>query len=100
MTERTTVFESANVHCWHTGDDALCLTMTGDRPSITADVLAGFKRALALAESDFRMLIIGAEQKDFGYGADLGDSVTAAAAGNTTPLDRVLDNYTTTQLGL
>jgi len=97
---RTTAFDSADVHCWHSGDGALCLTMTGERPSITADVLAGFERALAIAESNFRMLIIGAEHKDFGYGADLGDSVTAAAAGNVTPLDGVLDHYQQTMLAL
>jgi 3-hydroxyacyl-CoA dehydrogenase len=100
MTLRTTTFESADVHCWHTGDGALCVTMTAERPSITADVLVGFERALALAESEFQMLIIGAEQKDFGYGADLGDSVTAAAAGNVSPLDRVLDHYQQTMLAL
>jgi enoyl-CoA hydratase/carnithine racemase len=100
MTLRTTTFESADVHCWHNGDGALCLTITAQRPSITADVLAGFERALAIAEADFQMLIIGAEQKDFGYGTDLGDSVSLAAAGNTSPLDQVLDHYRQTMLAL
>ena len=54
-----------------------------DRPSISAAVLDAYHRAIALAESRFEMLVIGAGQKDFAYGADLGDAFDTAATGDT-----------------
>jgi len=95
-----TAFESTDVHCWHDGDGALCLTITAERPSITPDVLSGFERALTIAEADFEMLVIGAGQRDFAYGADLSAAFGAAAAGNPRALDRALDHYQQTMLAL
>jgi len=95
-----TAFESADVRCWHDGDGALCVTITAERPSITPDVLAAFERALTIAEADFEMLLIGAGQRDFAYGADLSDAFGAAAAGNPGALDRALDHYQQTMLAL
>jgi len=93
-------FRSTGLRCWHAGDGALVVTLEGERPTISAAVLDAYHRAIALAESRFEMLVIGEGQKDFAYGADLGDTVTAAASGDTTPLDRLLDYYQQTMLAL
>ena len=41
-------------------------------------MLDAYHRAIALAESRFEVLVIGEGQKDFAYGADLGDGLSAA----------------------
>ncbi len=93
-------FQSTGIRCWHAGDGALVLTLEGERPTISIAVLDAYHRAIALAESRFEMLLIGEGQKDFAYGADLGETVTVAASGDTTPLDRLLDYYQQTMLAL
>ena len=92
-------FESAEVRCWHEGSDALIVTLTATRPTISSAVLDGFERAIALAQSDFQMLVIEG-QRDFAYGADLNDAFAAAATGQLDVLDRALDRYQRTMLAL
>ena len=43
-------------------------------------MLDAYHRAIALAESRAEVLVIGEGQKDFAYGADLGDGLSAAIA--------------------
>ena len=93
-------FESTGIRCWHDGDGALVVTLDGDRPTISEAVLDAFHRAIGLAESRFEVLVIGEGQRDFAYGADLGDGVSAAAGGDTAPLDRLLHYYQQTMLAL
>ena len=96
----TIEFESPGIRCWHNEDGALVVTLDGERPTISEAVLDAYHRAIALAEARFEMLVIGEGQKDFAYGADLGDGLSAAIAGDTAPLDRLLHYYQQTMLAL
>ncbi len=95
-----TEFESPGIRCWHDGEGALIVSLDGERPTISRAVLDAYHRAIALAESRFEMLILGEGQKDFAYGADLGDELGAAIAGDTAPLDGLLHYYQQTMLAL
>ena len=96
----TIEFEAPGIRCWHNEDGALVVTLDGERPTISEAVLDAYHRAIALAEARFEMLVIGEGQKDFAYGADLGDGLGIAIAGDTTPLDRLLHYYQQTMLAL
>jgi 3-hydroxyacyl-CoA dehydrogenase len=87
------------VRCWHESSDALIVTLIAARPTISPAVLDGFERAIALAESDFQMLVIESQQ-NFAYGADLDAAFDAVAAGRPDVLDRALDRYQRTMLAL
>jgi 3-hydroxyacyl-CoA dehydrogenase len=101
MTARdVTVFESADVRCWHSADDALLVAFKQPRPSISAAVLDGTLRALDYAQARGQMLLIGAGQQHFAFGADLNDAFAAAASGAPDVLDRALAHYQQTMLAL
>lgn len=95
-----TEFETSGIRCWHDGEGALIVSLDGERPTISRAVLDAYHRAIALAGSRFEMVIIGEGQKDFAYGADLGDELGAAIAGDTAPLDGLLHYYQQTMLAL
>ncbi len=92
--------ELSGIRCWHDGDGALIVSLDGERPTISRAVLDVYHRAIALAESRFEMVIIGEGQKDFAFGADLGQELGAAIAGDTAPLDGLLHYYQQTMLAL
>jgi 3-hydroxyacyl-CoA dehydrogenase len=93
-------FESPGIRCWHDGDGALIVSLDGERPTISRAVLDAYHRAIELAESRREVIIIGAGQKIFAFGADLGDELGAAMTGDTAPLDRLLHYYQQTMLAL
>jgi 3-hydroxyacyl-CoA dehydrogenase len=93
-------FETSGIRCWHDGEGALIVSLDGERPTISRAVLDAYHRAIALAESRFETLIIGEGQKDFAFGADLGDELGAAITGDTAPLDGLLHYYQQTMLAL
>ncbi len=77
----------------------MVVTLIAPRPTISAAVLDAFERALALAASNFQMLVIEGA-KDFAFGADLDDAFNAVAAGRPDVLDHALARYQRTMLAL
>jgi 3-hydroxyacyl-CoA dehydrogenase len=93
------IFTSSDTRCWHDGD-ALVLTLTSPRPTISRDVLNAFERAVSEAESRFAALVICSAAPHFAFGASLNDELNAAAEGRPQVLDAALENYQRVMLRL
>jgi hypothetical protein len=77
----TTVHEDDDVRIWHSGDDVLIISLKTKMHVIGPGVIAGFKKALAEAEKNFKGLVIwsadAAEGGAFSAGADLQSALPA-----------------------
>jgi 3-hydroxyacyl-CoA dehydrogenase len=93
------IFTSNDTRCWHHGD-ALVLTLTPPRPTITRDVLDALERAIDAAESRFAAMVICSAAPHFAFGANLNDELRAAAEGRPQALDAALENYQRVMLRL
>lgn len=100
MSGEETVFATDEVRCWHRGDEVLIATLARERAPITPGVLAALERALELAASSFRGLVVASVDGHLGFGADLDEGFDALAAGDPKPLDEMLRRYQQTMLGL
>ena len=66
-----TVFETADVRLWHTGDDITILSFKSKMHAISNEVLDGILRAISEAEAHFTALIIWQTEAPFSAGAHL-----------------------------
>lgn len=66
-----TVFETADVRLWHTGDDIAILSFKSKMHAISNEVLDGILRAISEAEAHFTALIIWQTEAPFSAGAHL-----------------------------
>ena len=66
-----TIFETADIRMWHTGDDIAILSFKSKMHAISNEVLDGILRAIAEAEAHFSALIIWQTEAPFSAGAHL-----------------------------
>ncbi len=66
------VFKNAGVVVEDLGDGILNLEFQSKMNTIGADVLAGLKKAIDLAEKDFQGLVVGNQAANFSVGANIG----------------------------
>ncbi|WP_027348621.1 3-hydroxyacyl-CoA dehydrogenase/enoyl-CoA hydratase family protein [Halotalea alkalilenta] len=76
-----TVFENAGLRAWHDGDGVLVASFTTKGHVISADVLAGVRESVAIAERDFDALVLWHPEAPFSYGADLKGAMAMLAGG-------------------
>jgi 3-hydroxyacyl-CoA dehydrogenase len=66
-----TIFETADVRLWHTGDDIAILSFKTKMHTVSNEVLDGILRAVDEAEEHFRALILWQTEAPFSAGANL-----------------------------
>ncbi|MYN29604.1 3-hydroxyacyl-CoA dehydrogenase/enoyl-CoA hydratase family protein [Duganella levis] len=90
----TTVFEDDDVRLWHSGDEVLVISLKTKLHVISPGVIAGFKKALAEAEKNFKGLVIwsadAADGGAFSAGADLQSALPAFMSGGAKAVDPII----------
>ncbi|TFW30435.1 3-hydroxyacyl-CoA dehydrogenase/enoyl-CoA hydratase family protein [Duganella callida] len=90
----TTVHEDDDVRLWHSGDDILVISLKTKMHVISPGVIAGFRKALAEAEKNFKGLVIwsadAADGGAFSAGADLQSALPAFMAGGAKAVDPII----------
>ncbi|NVM75786.1 3-hydroxyacyl-CoA dehydrogenase [Duganella sp. SG902] len=90
----TTFHEDDDVRIWHSGDDVLVISLKTKMHVISPGVIAGFKKALAEAEKNFKGLVIwsadAADGGAFSAGADLQSALPAFMAGGAKAVDPII----------
>ncbi|MBV7538427.1 3-hydroxyacyl-CoA dehydrogenase/enoyl-CoA hydratase family protein [Duganella sp. sic0402] len=90
----TTVYEDDDVRLWHSGDDVLVISMKTKLHVISPGVIAGFRKALAEAEKNFKGLVIwaadAADGGAFSAGADLQSALPAFMSGGAKAVDPII----------
>lgn len=90
----TTVHEDDDVRIWHSGDEVLVISMKTKLHVISPGVIAGFKKALAEAEKNFKGLVIwaadAADGGAFSAGADLQSALPAFMSGGAKAVDPII----------
>ncbi len=66
-----TIFETAEVRLWHTGDSIAILSFKTKMHTVSNEVLDGILRAVDEAEAHFSALILWQTEPPFSYGANL-----------------------------
>ncbi|MRW93794.1 3-hydroxyacyl-CoA dehydrogenase [Duganella sp. FT80W] len=93
-TAGTTVFEDDDVRLWHSGDEVLVISLKTKLHVISPGVIAGFRKALAEAEKNFKGLVIwsadAADGGAFSAGADLQSALPAFMAGGAKAVDPII----------
>ena len=80
-TAGTTVHEDDSTRLWHLDGDVLILSLKSKMHAIGPGVLAGINKAVDLAESQYRGLVIWSPDEPFSAGADLQALLPAYMAG-------------------
>jgi 3-hydroxyacyl-CoA dehydrogenase len=90
----TTVHEDDDVRLWHSGDDVLVISLKTKLHVISPGVIAGFRKALAEAEKNFKGLVIwsadAADGGAFSAGADLQSALPAFMSGGAKAVDPII----------
>ncbi len=90
----STVHEDDDVRLWHSGDDILVISLKTKLHVISPGVIAGFKKALAEAEKNFKGLVIwsadAADGGAFSAGADLQSALPAFMSGGAKAVDPII----------
>jgi len=90
----TTVHEDDDVRLWHSGDEVLVISLKTKMHVISPGVIAGFRKALAEAEKNFKGLVIwsadAADSGAFSAGADLQSALPAFMAGGAKAVDPII----------
>lgn len=69
--EKAPVFENEEVQLHDIGDGVLCLEFTSPHNAIGEGILRGLQRSIAIAEDDWKGLVIGNNAQHFTVGANL-----------------------------
>ncbi len=99
-----TVFENAGVRLWTgieaTGQDIAVLGFRTKMNIIDPNVLQGIAEALAIAERDFRGVVIWQTGDHFSLGADLASMGSLIEAGRFDEIDHIIARFQQTSLSL
>ena len=91
-----TVFENAGVRLWHDGDDVAVASFKTKLHTVNDQVLDGLQEAIAIAERDFRGMVIWQPKEPFSAGADLAGALGLLQAGNIAGFESMVANFQAT----
>ena len=91
-----TAFENEGVRAWHDGDGALVASFKTKLHTVNDHVLDGLQEAIAIAERDFRALVIWQPKEPFSAGADLAGALGLLQAGNVSGFEAMVANFQAT----
>jgi len=88
-----TIFETADVRLWHSGDDIAILSFKTKMHTISNEVLDGILRAVDEAEAHCRALILWQTEAPFSAGANLLQVMQGVQESNDAPAAGLLDKF-------
>ncbi len=91
-----TVFENDGVRLWHDGDDVAVASFKTKLHTVSDHVLSGLQEAIAIAERQFRGMVIWQPKEPFSAGADLSGAMGLLQAGDIHGFDAMVANFQAT----
>jgi 3-hydroxyacyl-CoA dehydrogenase len=92
-----TVFENDGVRMWvDEGDDIAVVGFKTKLQTVNDQVLAGLQEAIAIAERDFRGLVIWQPKEPFSAGADLAGALGLLQAGDVAGFEAMVADFQAT----
>ncbi|MEO6228127.1 MAG: 3-hydroxyacyl-CoA dehydrogenase family protein, partial [Thermomonas sp.] len=88
-----TAFENDGVRLWHDGDGIAVLSFKTKMHTVNDQVLNGVQQAIAIAERDFRGLVIWQPKEPFSAGADLSGALGLLQAGDVKGFEAMVANF-------
>ncbi len=82
LTPREPVFANEGAELWYVGEDVVALTLRTKMNSVDPNVIEALDRAVEVAESRFKALVLYNEGENFSVGANLALVAMAAASGD------------------
>jgi 3-hydroxyacyl-CoA dehydrogenase len=90
LTPREPVWQNAGAELWYIGDDVLSLTLRTKMNSIDPDVIEALDRAVEIAETRFKGLVLYNEGENFSVGANLALVAMAAMSGQFDDISKLV----------
>jgi 3-hydroxyacyl-CoA dehydrogenase len=90
-----TLFEDASIRLWTLDDEVVIASMKTKMHAIGEGVIAGLKKAMQLAETDYKGLVIWSPDAPFSVGADLQSMMPAFMSGGgkaVEPIQKALQD--------
>ena len=91
-----TAFENDGLRAWHDGDGVLVASFKTKLHTVNDQVMDGLQQAIAIAERDFRGMVIWQPKEPFSAGADLAGALGLLQAGNVAGFEAVVANFQAT----
>ncbi len=91
-----TAFENDGVRLWHAGDGIAVLSFKTKMHTVNDHVLNGVQEAIAIAERDFRGMVIWQPKEPFSAGADLSGALGLVQAGDIKGFEAMVANFQAT----
>jgi 3-hydroxyacyl-CoA dehydrogenase len=92
-----TVFENEGVRMWaDEGDDIAVVSFKTKMHTVSDKVLDGLQEAIAIAERDFRGLVVWQPKEPFSAGADLAGALGLLQAGDVKGFEAMVANFQAT----
>ena len=91
-----TAFENDGLRAWHDGDGVLVASFKTKLHTVNDQVMDGLQQAIAIAERDFRGLVIWQPKEPFSAGADLAGALGLLQAGNVAGFEAMVANFQAT----
>ena len=91
-----TVFENDGVRAWHDGDGVLVASFRTKMHTVDDQVMAGLQQAIAIAENDFRAMVVWQPSEPFSAGANLAGALGLLQAGNVAGFEAMVANFQAT----
>jgi 3-hydroxyacyl-CoA dehydrogenase len=91
-----TVFENDGLRLWHDGDGIAVASFKTKLHTVNDQVLDGLQQAIAIAERDFRGMVIWQPKEPFSAGADLAGALGLLQAGNVAGFEAMVANFQAT----
>jgi 3-hydroxyacyl-CoA dehydrogenase len=91
-----TVFENEGVRLWHDGDGVAVASFKTKMNTVGDKVLSGLQEAIAIAERDFRGMVIWQPKEPFSAGADLSGALGLLQAGDVKGFEAMVADFQAT----
>jgi 3-hydroxyacyl-CoA dehydrogenase len=91
-----TVFENDGVRAWTDGDGVLVASFRTKMHTVDDQVMAGLQQAIAIAERDFRAMVVWQPGEPFSAGANLAGALGLLQAGDDAGFERMVADFQAT----
>jgi 3-hydroxyacyl-CoA dehydrogenase len=88
-----TIFEDDDIRIWHQGDEIAIASFKTKKHIIAEGVLKGLRKAVAIAEKDYKGLIVWQTEEPFTLGANLAPAAMAITAGQVDAVEQSVDFF-------
>jgi len=88
-----TIFEDDDIRIWHQGDDIAIASFKTKKHIIAEGVLKGLRKAVAIAEKDYKGLIVWQSEEPFTLGANLAPAAIAISSGQVDEVEQSVDFF-------